>query len=86
MVELFTRVSLEGKVHAGDRRDRRVDIPIFPDMTGLLSAYIGRKNKYIQVLKKPRINGNLPYDATPRGLCHQGHELLGLRYTSSKNV
>ncbi len=42
MVELFTRVSLDVKVHAGDRRDRRADIPIFTDMTGLMSAYTWR--------------------------------------------
>ncbi len=86
MVELFTRVSLDVKVHAGDRPDRRAHIPLFTDVTGFMSAYIGRKNTSMQVLKKPRINGNLVYPASPRGACHQENELLGLSYTSSKNV
>ncbi len=42
MGELFTRVSLDAKVHAGDRRDRRADIPVFTDVTGLMSAYTWR--------------------------------------------
>ncbi len=73
MLELFTWVSLDVKVHAGDGRDRRVDIPIFTDKTGLTSAYIGRRNTSMQVLKKTRTDANLAYAATPRGSCHQGH-------------
>ncbi len=86
MVELFTRISLDVKVHAGDRRGRHADIPIFTDLTGLTSAYIGRQNTSMQVLKKTRINGNLSYAATPRESYHQGHELLRLRHTYSKKL
>ncbi len=38
MVELFTWASLDVKVHAGDRRDRREDIPVFTDMAGFMGA------------------------------------------------
>ncbi len=57
MGELFTRVSLDAKVHAGDRRDRRADIPIFTDMTALMSAYMERQNKSFQDYMKTRTHG-----------------------------